>query len=120
MTWAGLDQRVFPRFSTRCDITISDRVGGTIKTKTQNIGVGGVCVILDKELEKLSEAKLRLILNESSPIECKARVVWMIRSKEPSSGKMSYDTGFEFMDLDPKDKQRIQFFIDQLHKSSHG
>ena len=119
MSWAGLHQRVFPRFSARCDITISSR-SGTIKAKTQNIGVGGVCVILERELEKLSEARLHLVLNESSPIECKARVVWMIRSKQPSTGKTSYDTGFEFIELDPKDKDRIQFFIDQLHKSSHG
>lgn len=116
MSWAGLDQRVFPRFSVRCDITISGG-GETIKSKTQNIGIGGVCVILSKELEKLSQVKLRLILDElQPPIECHARVVWMIPSKELSSPKVHYDTGFEFTDLIPQDQDRIQSFIRKLNK----
>ncbi len=116
MGWAGLDQRVFPRFSTRCDITISGG-GETIKTKTQNIGIGGVCVILGQALEKLSQVKLRLVLDESlPPIEYNAKVVWMIPGKELSSAKMHYDTGFEFLNLDPKDRQRIQAFVDKLNQ----
>ncbi len=116
MGWAGLDQRVFPRFSTRCDITISGN-GETIKTKTQNIGVGGVCIILKKALEKLTQVKLRLVLDESLPmIECNARVVWMIPGKELSSSKMHYDTGLEFLNLDPQDQERIQSFVYKLNK----
>lgn len=116
MSWAGLDQRVFPRFSARCDITIID-LGEMITTKTQNIGVGGVCVILKRELEKLSQVKLRLILDETvPPIECDAKVVWMIPGKELSSGKMHYDTGLEFTNLDSKDRDRIQSFIQKLNQ----
>ncbi len=115
MNWGGLDQRVFPRISARCDITISDKIGGTIQTKTQNVGVGGVCVLLTRELEKLSTVKLRLILDQVSPIECKARICWMIKSKD-SSRKTNYDTGFEFLDLIPEDRSKIQIFIDHLQK----
>ncbi len=116
MSWAGLDQRVFPRYSTPCDITISGG-GKTIKTKTQNIGIGGVCVILGEALEKLSEVKLHIVLEASTPtIDCRAKVVWMIPGKELSSPKKHYDTGFEFLDLDPKDCQRIQAFVDKLNQ----
>ena len=118
MGWAGLDQRVFPRFSAQCDLTISGG-GETLKNKTQNIGVGGVCVILQKEIQKLSQVKLRLVLDESMPpIECDARVVWMIPSKEISSPKKHYDTGVEFINLDPKDRERIDLFVQKLLK--HG
>lgn len=116
MSWAGLDQRVFPRFSARCDISISGG-GHTIKSKTQNIGIGGLCVILDKELEKLSQVKLRFVLDETqSAIECNARVVWMIPSKELSSPKVRYDTGLEFLNLDPLDRDRIQSFVQELRQ----
>ena len=111
MGWGGLDQRTFPRVSARCDILIHDRIGGTIKAKTQNLGAGGACVILKRELEKLSQVRLRLTLDDpSKPIECNSRVVWMVRSKEPSSGKVSFDIGVEFLGLDVKDQERIASF----------
>ena len=114
--WAGLDQRVFPRFSASCDIAISGE-GETLKAKTQNIGVGGVCLILNKALEKFSQVRLRLVLDKSLPmIECDAKVVWMIPSKEIASPKVNYDTGFEFVDLTPQDQERIQSFIQKLNK----
>ncbi len=111
MGWGGLDQRVFPRVSTRCDILIHDRLGGTIQAKTQNLGAGGVCVILNRELEKLSQVHLRLTLDDPrAPIECEGRIVWMVRSKEPASGKVSFDTGIEFIHLSPADQELITAF----------
>ena len=92
MTWGGLDQRVFPRISARCDISIHDRVWGAITTKTQNLGAGGVCVISNRELEKLSRVHLRIALQESvPPVECDGRVVWMVRSKDLPSGRITFD-----------------------------
>ncbi len=112
MAWAGLDQRVFPRISARCDISIHDRIGGAIKAKTQNLGLGGVCVILDCELAKLSQVHLRLTLEDTTQgVDCDGRVVWMVRSKEPSSGKVSFDIGIEFLNLKPKDQDLITAFI---------
>ena len=112
MGWAGLDQRAFPRISSRCDVMIRDHIGGTLKTKTQNLGGGGVCVILNQEIEKLSKVRLRLSLEQSlDPVECEGRVVWMVRSKEPSTGKTSFDTGIEFVNLKPGDQERIMAFI---------
>ena len=63
----------------------------------------------------MSEVKLRLLLDDFlPPIECDARVVWMIPGKELSSPKMHYDTGFEFTHLDSKDRERIQTFVQKL------
>ena len=112
MSWGGLDQRVFPRVSARCDISIHDRIGGAIKTKTQNLGLGGVCVILNRELEKLSRVHVHLMLEESNQaVDCNGRVVWMVRSKEPASGKVTFDVGIEFLDLKPQDRELISAFI---------
>ncbi|MBI4357872.1 MAG: PilZ domain-containing protein [Candidatus Omnitrophica bacterium] len=118
MVWAGLDQRAFPRISARCDILIHDHIGGTIRAKTQNLGGGGVCVILNRELEKLSRVRLRLILEETTyPIECEGRIVWMVRSRELPSGKVHFDTGIEFLGLRPLDRERISAFIENRRPS---
>ena len=114
MGWPGLDQRAFPRYSAQCDITIIEK-SEIIKTKTQNIGVGGVCVILKKALEKLSQVSLHLVLNEElHPIEYDARVVWVIPSKELASSKVNYDTGLEFINLNAADRELIESFIQKL------
>lgn len=119
MSWGGLDQRVFPRYSAKCDVTIMGD-GETIKAVTHNIGTGGVCIMMPKELAKLSHVKLRLALNDLTPsIECTARVVWMITSKELSARKPTYDTGLEFVDLKPEDLEKIQTFVNQLNRQ-HG
>ena len=112
MAWAGLDQRVFPRVSTQCDLSIHTGLGGVLKTKTENLGAGGVCVILKQELPKLSQVHVRIGLEPTgSPVECEARVVWIVRSKELISGKISFDTGLEFIQLPVKDQERITHFI---------
>lgn len=112
MAWAGLDQRVFPRVSARCNISIRGEMGGGIEAKTQNLGAGGVCVILNRELEKLSQVHLRLSLEEAEPpIECDGRIVWMVRSKEPASGKVTFDIGIEFINLKTAEQERIAAFI---------
>lgn len=112
MTWGGLDQRVFPRVKARCDIWIHDRIGEAIRSQTQNLGAGGACVILNQELEKLSRVHLRVSLEEfQSQVECDGRIVWMVRSKEPASGKVTFDTGIEFLNLKSVDQERITSFI---------
>ena len=112
MSWSSLDQRVFPRLSTRCDISIHDRkADGNIQTQTQNLGAGGVCVISERSLEKLSQVHLHLAFSESErPIDCDGRVVWVVRSKAPR-GKVTYDIGIQFLNLPPEDEVRITNFI---------
>ena len=111
MPWAGLDQRAFPRVSARCDISISSRGGKAIRAETQNLGAGGACVILNQKLEKLSQVYLRLTLDQpKAPIECDGRIVWMVRSKEPASGKVTFDIGIEFLNLKPEDQELITTF----------
>lgn len=112
MTWKGLDQRAFPRLSAKCDLIIHDRIGGTIKAKTQNLGLGGLCVILDRAVEKLSQVRLRLMLAETiPPVQCDGRVVWMVRTKEPALNKAAFDIGIEFLNLNPTDREQISNFI---------
>ena len=112
MTWGGLDQRAFPRFSVECDILIEGKAGQPIRAKTENLGAGGVCVILKEALEKLTHVRLRLNLDKKTPaIECDGRVIWTVPSKEFASKKVTFDTGVEFLNLPPETGAAIMSFI---------
>ncbi len=114
MGWTGLDQRQFPRLSAECEILIKDHGHGAIKARTENIGRGGVCVILKEELSKLSQVWFHLALSKQEPpIDCEGRVVWIVRSKNPASGKVTFDTGIEFLNLKPEQKSSLEHFLAQ-------
>ena len=123
MAWSGLDQRGFPRIAVQCDILIREGSTEVIKTKTENLGGGGVCVILGQPLEKFSKVRLRVTLEPgqaSGTIACDGRVVWTVRSKDPATQRLSYDTGIEFVNLAGGDETAILRFTEahlsrQLH-----
>ncbi len=109
MTWSGLDQRSFPRLELQCDIWVFDNQETHIQTTTENVGGGGVCVILNRPLERFSMVKLKLILPSdfAREIEADGRVVWIVCSTNPATGKKSYDTGVEFVNLNEQDKKTL-------------
>ena len=51
-TWDGLDRRKFPRISYPCLVVVrkDEDDKEVFLTHTENLGVGGVCVILKKGL----------------------------------------------------------------------
>jgi hypothetical protein len=108
MAWSGLDQRSFPRIELKCEIWINDSKHSPIHATTENVGGGGVCVILKRALERFSEVTLKLAMTgQKNMLETKGRVVWIVRSTDPASKKKSYDTGIEFVALNAKDKEAI-------------
>ena len=113
-SWSGLNQRNFPRVAAKCDIWILDVASGDpIQTTTENVGGGGVCVILREELEKLSTVRLRLTLpGQDTPIECDGRIVWTVRSKDLVTRQVFYDTGIEFRNISSEDNASILAFIE--------
>lgn len=109
--WQGIDKRRFPRANYPCEIIIMKKAAADkISTHTENIGAGGVCVILHQELDRFSDVGLILILNDKQlPIDCEARVVWTVKRSEPLGQALNQvDTGIEFVNLKEKDKLRIE------------
>ncbi len=112
--WDGFDTRKFPRLKLQCEIAIEppDPNAPPILAMTENLGEGGVCVIQDKPLERFSRCQLRLELDKNLPrIECAGKVVWIIPRREPLGQKKRYDTGIEFQEMKPEDREKIRFFI---------
>jgi len=108
--WQGFEARQFPRIHTACSIFIQavDH-SELIKAKTENIGTGGICVILDEPLAKLSTVKIELDLEDGEePIRCEAKVVWIVEKREFNSNKHLHDTGMVFSHIGREAKVRLE------------
>ena len=115
--WEGLNRRKFPRVSFPCLVTVqSQEEKDSILTHTENLGIGGVCVVLKKALKMFSPVVLELdLLDGSEHIQCKGKVVWSIRRKGDEEIKpFFYDIGVEFTDIDKNDVKRIEETIQYL------
>ena len=111
--WDGFESRKFPRLKADCHIYLEHSSGEEpVATKTENIGIGGFCVILSKELPKLSKVKVCLdLLDGEKPIACEGRIVWTVASRTFGSDKLTHDTGVEFLDISEQARNRIKQLI---------
>ncbi|MFH1665585.1 MAG: PilZ domain-containing protein [Candidatus Omnitrophota bacterium] len=117
MVWQGINKRKFPRIRCHCIIRVStnDLADRVIDTYTENIGVGGICVVLDREVGIFEDVSLSLFLEETGePILCNGTVMWVVK-KHPTdpSEKVKYDTGIEFYDLKKEETERIVKLIER-------
>ena len=113
--WDGFNKRKFPRLNLRCELIVRNQTPGEqiLRTQTENLGAGGICVILEKSLERFSTVSLRLELDPNLPwIECLGKVVWSVPSREAVSKKESFDTGIEFLNLDPAQQELFRHYVD--------
>jgi c-di-GMP-binding flagellar brake protein YcgR len=111
--WQGVNRREFPRADYPCKIVVFQKgKKDSFTTHTENIGAGGVCVILEKQLEKFSPVELSLYLEDGQePIECDARVVWVVKRER------LFDLGVEFLDIKGKDVLRIERIVQECLKT---
>lgn len=111
--WDGFNKRKFPRLNIQCEIDILSEVESSpIRTGTENIGVGGVCVILDKPLERFSKCRIKMDLKDKK-VTCDAKVVWIVPTRETGkNSKKRFDTGLEFVDLAPESLTALRSFIE--------
>lgn len=86
----------------------------TISTHTENIGAGGVRVIIDEKLDIFSTVGFELHL-QSKIITGKGRIVWVVdKPLENMKKAVLYDTGMEFRELADVDRKFISDFVDKV------
>lgn len=114
--WAGIDKRKFPRVNYKCLIKITDRGREELfEAFTENIGAGGLCVVLGKEFDLFKTADIELhIFDNESPLKCKGTIVWVIRRSLSESGAYEYDIGIEFTEISESDKKRISVLVEDI------
>ena len=117
MMWEGIDKRKFPRVNYKCLIKVAENGHDeAFAAYTQNIGAGGICVLLDKSVELFKSAVLEITLPDSrDPVKCKGTVVWVIRRRDyRHSDQSEYDTGIEFTNISSEDRNRIATLVGDI------
>lgn len=118
--WDGLNRRKFPRANYPCLIIIRHNHAGpeAMLTHTENIGIGGVCIILKRSVKLFTPVELEIdLLDTSTHIKCEGKVVWSVQRRNAEDKKPSfYDTGVEFINIGMKDQQRISEVVNRLMK----
>lgn len=115
MIWDGFNKRKFPRATLRCELTLKDKPQAeeVLKTQTENVGAGGVCVILERRLDRFAPVWMRLELDPSLPwIEGKGKVVWAVATQSSPTEKKHFDTGIEFVGLDTGQQELIRRYVE--------
>ncbi len=121
-SWDGLNRRKFPRASYPCLITIRHELGEkeSLLTHTENVGIGGVCVILNKSLKLFTPVDLQIdLLDGAEHVMCQGKIVWSIRRKVDEKKKpLFYDMGIEFAGMNEKDKNHLETVLRRLLKTN--
>lgn len=121
MAWEGINRRRFPRANYACVVRIRHKgEAEAFNTQTENIGCGGVCVILPKDVKIFSPVEVELDLNDKKPnINCDGTIVWVVRRSEINEKTPAvFDTGIEFSNLKDEDKERIEEIIQECLQKS--
>ncbi len=118
--WSGINRRKFPRAGYPCRITVRRKDSpDAVSTQTENIGIGGICVLIAKDLGIFAPVEIDLDLQDSQPVvRCDGTIVWIVERKGQQD--RNYDTGIEFTDLTRKDSDRISFIVKRILEKRHG
>ena len=116
--WEGANRRRFPRANYPCLIIIrrNSMQPQALLTHTENLGLGGVCVILKKDLGLFTPVEIELDLMDTQPhIKCNGKIVWVVKRKDTEEKKpLFFDIGIEFANLKEKDRERVSAIVDHL------
>ncbi|KPK42760.1 MAG: hypothetical protein AMJ78_01200 [Omnitrophica WOR_2 bacterium SM23_29] len=119
MVWSGINKRRFVRAVFECVVKVKKKGTPLIfQTHTENISIGGVCVILERGLFRGTAVEVEIFLpDDFPPIRCDGRVVWALKREGHAERKPSqYDTGIEFTEISDENKGRIEHIILELLK----
>ncbi len=124
MAWEGLNRRKFPRANFPCLIKIihPGEADEVILTHTENVSLGGTCVIIKKAFDLFTQVTVEIdLMDAGEPILCRAKVVWSVRRKAIEESKPSfYDLGLEFLDIQSQDRSRLEKVVEHLVRSGRA
>lgn len=106
------ERRRFRRAKFPCEIYILTAPLHVIKCRTENVGAGGVRVLIDENLPVSSLVGIKLYLSKK-PIECRGKVVWIVK-KENDKKESKFDIGLQFHQISPEDRQVVDIFVKSL------
>lgn len=122
----GVERRRFPRADLKykinviCDGTVIP--GGpndyTFHTYSENISVGGLKVILERELSVATLVSLEIFITPVAPVVCKGIIVWTKKVNPSGTNPDLFETGMQFIELDEMGQGIIRDVIEKFGKST--
>jgi Tfp pilus assembly protein PilZ len=87
-------------------------------THTENLGIGGACIICHRRFRLFSPVEMEIdLMDMEDHIRCKGKIVWLVQRKDPDARKpKSFDIGVEFQDLKEEDRKRVSKIVQRLGK----
>lgn len=111
MNRRDMERRKFPRASFPCKIIVEAPLR-LMTSYTQNIGEGGVRVILEEKLEVYEPVSLELFFSRENSVKCKGRIVWVVEKFNPiENTAVTFDTGVEFTNIGEGELRYIQKIV---------
>ena len=88
----------------------------SISTQTENIGAGGICVIIKDDLGLFQGVDVELYLDETRPpIKSGGPIVWVVKKPDPKpKSAYSHVTGVGFIDIRPEDRDKISEIVEEI------
>jgi len=112
MAWDGVEKRNFIRANFPCKIIIYTPSEHVLISHTENIGAGGVRVIIEESLDISSIVGLEVFLS-GTQIICKGRIVWVVKKVDSDDNEANiWDTGVEFYEIAERDRKVVENFVD--------
>lgn len=107
------EKRGFPRANVACKISV---VSGErlliFSSHTENIGAGGIRVIIEEKIEYSTAVDLDLfLLDKEKPLKCKGQIVWINEIKPTENKPRLFDTGIQFIEISDSDRRQIRKFV---------
>ncbi len=117
MVLTNREKRRFVRAYVDCKINIQTPSLQTIMANTENIGAGGIKVIIKEKFVPGSLIDLEIFI-EKEKILCKAEIIYSTKSLEAENTKPEdpplFETGMSFSGIEEKDKQLINNFVNKI------
>lgn len=121
MTREDIDRRRFPRgvnFPCLIIIRYSKKAPEFILTHIENISMGGIAVILVRNLAPFRTVELEIdLLDMQDHVKCYGKIA-RVKEYTNEEGTKCYDSGIEFMDVRIEDIQRINNAVQWLLEKS--
>jgi len=110
------ERRGFPHAKVTCKISIVSGDKPLVFTShTENIGAGGIRVIIAEKIEYDKAIDLELfLLDREKPLKCKGQIVWAREIKPTEVNPRLFDTGIQFIEISESDRKEIKNFVDTV------
>jgi len=114
MDWKGKEKRRFVRAKFPCKIMVNIPEEYTIVSHTEDIGAGGIRVIIPDKLDIGAMVGLEIFLSNGE-IKCKGKIVWVVKKGSSLLGDgVTFDTGVEFGEISEEDRRVVNNFVESV------